>query len=138
MESEVNSTAGAATADKFCNKLDEAIEAEKADASGKQEQEWTIEQVRGTLHAHGIKGIIRAHKSALDAAKVEAYSAGNTAAFESKYVRSLEAIAAAQRPLVDALHRLAMLSLQSRRYTDDPEYRDATDAALAQAKEGNQ
>ncbi len=41
------------------------------------------------------------------------------------------AIAAATKPLVDALHQLAMLALQSQRYTDDLDYRDATDNAIA-------
>jgi len=32
--------------------------------------------------------------------------------------------------MIDTAHRLAMLALQSNRYTDDPEYRDAVDDVL--------
>ena len=104
---------------------DEELRSQLAEAQA------AIRKLNSMRESQGFAGLAINDTSALDAAKVEAYSAGNTAAFESKYVRSLEAIAVAQQPLVEALIALR----------DGPQRLSewackVIDAALAKMKEG--
>jgi hypothetical protein len=72
--------------------------------------EWTVAMIRGYLlrnsHNEAIHALADAHNAALAAAIAKAYGEGRDNAWNSKRVRDLETIAAAQQPLVEMLMRV--------------------------------
>ncbi len=126
------------TAERFKKELDAEREKRRIDLEHILDLDRTIQQLREQLAAAQakLKNAITFLQNASDYGRI---SLPETVLgiLESSDTTALDAaIVAARKPLVDALHKLAMLALQSQRYTDDLEYRDATDAALAKVKEG--